>query len=336
MTVPVRVVERFQATVDTSADGVLSLTGTLVSYGSVNENGYLWVPGAAAESLQARRQTGRPLTMGYQHHPLAPLTVIGRWPADGLDESVHGVTGAGILSDVQAGRDAATLLRDGAIDGISVGFCADGCQYLGPGETGRWQTPYGPFEFTAGPDQWVLAIYQADITEASIVHSPADDNARVAALTQATLDRAARAMPGLASDDPEDLRYSMALLMGGRGSGAFAELSDLDHYALYCRLADRYRQHGLTPPGYQRNPDYKTVHFQHDERDVFADRYLRKTLATLIAGAQGLRGPLSPDTRDHVQQALQALTDLQARQDNQPSLAEELRQLAARVEAISF
>lgn len=322
-----------QAAVSQAADGsgLVTVQGTLVTYGGRNLNGYLIIPGAAQAALAAREQAGRPIVMGYQHHWATPLTVIGKWP-EWID-SRDGVQASGRISDVAAGRDAATLLSDGAIDGISIGFRpvedpdAETVQVLAPGQSGSWLTPYGKFEFTA--DDWTLCFSEIDIVEASIVHQPADESARVDKLLQSTLEQAAKAMPALLRPEQwDDVAYSMALLMGGRGAAAFADLPDVEHFAIYQRLATAYRQHEKTPPAYARQPEYSQILFQHDERHVFADRYLRKTAATLTATARGIQGPLSPETREVVDQARTALDAVV--QTN--GLAGELRALAHRLE----
>lgn len=333
--VPPRMVQPFrQARVDKREDGVLTVEGWLVTYGQVNGNGYLWLPGAGAEGLQRRQAAGRYLTMGYQHHWGSPLTVIGRWTQ--TEVSRDGIYGRGIVSDTQQGRDAATLLLDGAIDGISVGFREQdgGVRFLGPGDILEHDTPYGRFKYEA--DDWTLAFVDVEISEASIVHEPADSAALVERLTQSRGDllaKAGRAMPGLqARDSWEDVAYSMALLMGGRGVSSFQDLPLLEHAAIYQHLADAYSGLGKTPPAYQRAPEYKDVAFQHDEREVFADRYLRKGLATVVASAGGFEGQLSPETREEVDSAIDALQTL-TRREEAPTVADQLRDMTGQLDA---
>jgi hypothetical protein len=106
----------------------------------------------------------------------------------------------------------------------------------------------------------------------------------------------------------------MALLMGGRGAAAFQELPDLEHMQLYQRLAAGYAKYDKTPPAYSRTPNYQDVAFQHGEREIFGDRYLRKNLRTVTAGAQGIAGPLSDETREEAQRAINALEVLTRRE----------------------
>lgn len=314
-----------QAATSTDDAGVMTVEGMLVTYGELNGNGWLWVPGAARDSLKVRRDARRALTMGFQHDMFEALKVIGVWPEP--RDSADGVFAQGRISDVQLGRDAATLVRDGAITGISVGFRPTRYQFLEPGQRVDFDTPYGRFSYET--DEWCIAVVEADITEASLVHEPADGRARIDSFTQ-TLAKAGKAMPGLAqSAGWENVAYSMALLMGGRGAAAFADVDDLQHRSLYDQLAAGYARHGKTPPPYERQPTYSDVAFQHDERQLFADRYLRKGLAGVTAGAAGFQGPLSQEAREEALGAIAALEELCARRSGSDlvrELAQSLRQ----------
>lgn len=313
--------------------GLLTVSGDLLNYGVVNDNGWLWVPGAAYDSIQAKNDRN-PLVMGYQHAAFEPLTVIGRWLQ--MSETVEGITGAGRISDTSDGRDAATLVEDGAITGISVGFRATKVAYLEPGVRVSFDTRYGTFSYTV--DDWCMAIVQAEVDEASLVSTPADFDARIDGYAQSLLQKAGKAMPGLqAGASWEDTAYSMALLMGGRGAGAFEDLPELQRYGLYQRLAQGYLAQGKTPPPYEAAPDYRDVAFQHDEREVFTGRYLQKTLASARAGAAGFTGPLSDDLRTEVSGLIEALQSLTQRRPDSELLAElheSLRQTADTVKGM--
>lgn len=276
--------------------GLASVAGNLNSYGEV------FVPGAWVDTL-AQKNDRKPLPMGLYHRE-----AIGRWvehadTADGLDL-------AGPISDTTAGRDAATLARDGVITGLSVGFWPTVYQFADPGERCTFQTPYGErsYEF----DEYIVYIVRAELLEASLVIAPSDDEARFE--VRSALAQARRALPALAGEHDqrgaptwEDAAYSMALLMGGRGAAAFSELPDLEHRALFERVAAVYRQRGKTPPEYARHPTYRDVEFRHDEREVFHDRYLRKTIDQLCSGLSGVTGPLSERTREAADRAADAL-----------------------------
>jgi HK97 family phage prohead protease len=231
-----------QTAVTKSESGLLTVSGQLVNYGVINENGWLWVPGAAYDSIQAKSDRN-PLVMGYQHSPFDPLTVIGRWSQ--ASESVDGISGVGRISDTSDGRDAATLVEDGAITGISVGFRATKVAFLEPDVRISFDTRYGTFAYT--PDKWCMAIVEAEVDEASLVSTPADFDARIDGHAQALLQKAGKAMPGLQADAGwEDTAYSMALLMGGRGAGTFNDLPE--HSASGCTSVSQR----ATPPKARR------------------------------------------------------------------------------------
>jgi HK97 family phage prohead protease len=293
--------------------GGMSVEGFLVTYGEVNMNGWLWVPGAALEGLKERPSERKPLVMKSEHE-----MSIGRWMQ--AKDSEAGVFGSGAISDTTLGRDTATLLSDGAVTGISVGFRPEAVQFVTPGERVEFDTPYGKRAYTI--EEYAIAVIKASIREASIVGVPADDEARVTNV-QSVIAKAHRALPGLSSEPTrEDLAYSMALLMGGRGAAAFTDLPDFEHRALYEQLAHGYKKHGLTPPPYERAPVYSEVSFRHDERAVFHDRYLRKSLDVVIAGAAGIEGALSPETREQAEAARVALHGLLERRTDADVLAE--------------
>jgi hypothetical protein len=74
------------------------------------------MPGAFAESL-ARKGPGG-VRMLWQHDPAEP---VGRW--DALREDARGLHVRGRLNlEVARARELAALLRDGALDGLSIGF----------------------------------------------------------------------------------------------------------------------------------------------------------------------------------------------------------------------
>ena len=307
-----------QAAVTRSDSGVLTVSAQLLTYGIVNDNGWLWVPGAAYDSIQAK-SASNPLVMGYQHYLGEPLTVIGRWSE--ATESVEGIRGTGRISDTTQGRDAATLVEDGAITGTSIGFRPREVAYLEPGTRVAFDTRYGTFAYT--PEVWCMAIVTAEVDEASLVSQPADFDCRIDGFTQSLLTKATKALPGLTQDASwEDTAYSMALLMGGRGARAFEDLPEAQRFGLYQRLAAGYRTKGKTPPPYEAAPDYRDVAFQHDEREVFTGRYLQKTLASVRAGAAGFTGPLSDDLRTEAEGAIEALQSLTARRPDSEVLAE--------------
>jgi hypothetical protein len=74
------------------------------------------MPGAFASSLARRGATG--IRMLWQHDPSEP---IGRWI--GAEEDARGLRVRGKLSlAVERAREIHALMREGAIDGLSIGF----------------------------------------------------------------------------------------------------------------------------------------------------------------------------------------------------------------------
>ncbi len=81
-----------------------------------DEGGDIVLPGAFAASL--RRRGARGVRMLWQHDPARPLGV---WLA--LREDARGLFVHGRLAlNTRQGREAAELLRMGALDGLSIGF----------------------------------------------------------------------------------------------------------------------------------------------------------------------------------------------------------------------
>ena len=316
----------FQAAASEAEDGSTTVEGWGEVWGQLNDAGRVFVPGSFRQSIRGISPTS-PLPMGWNHQDL-----VGGWGSvkekpEGLFLSQGRIpnTGAGTIE-----QRAATHLRAGNLGTISIGFIAQDIRFAGPNERMTFETPFGPITYKV--KQSALYIVQADLREASLVLAGAQKKALVTMVQG--LEKASIALPVLQHlEDPEweDAAYSMALLLGGRGAAAFSDLPDGDRFELYRQVATAYEKLGRTPPPYDGEPVYAEVAFQHDEREVFADRYLRKNLATAVAGARGIRGSLSEETRQVAQEALEVLGPLtQAR-----SFAEELNELTAQIKSVS-
>ncbi|GGE21654.1 peptidase U35 [Primorskyibacter flagellatus] len=103
-----------------SFDAVVSVTDDLViegyasRFGDADQGGDTVQPGAYAASLAS----GRGVKMLWQHDVTQP---IGVW--DDLREDTHGLWVKGRLLDgVARAKEAAALIRAGAIDGLSIGY----------------------------------------------------------------------------------------------------------------------------------------------------------------------------------------------------------------------
>jgi HK97 family phage prohead protease len=85
-------------------------------FGVADGGGDTVAPGAFAASLR-RRGAGQ-VRMLYQHFAHAPIGVWERIAEDGRGLYVRGR----LTGDVEQARDVAALLRDGALNGLSIGF----------------------------------------------------------------------------------------------------------------------------------------------------------------------------------------------------------------------
>lgn len=106
--------------------------------------------GAYAKSLSNLATEGRAVKMLWQHDPTQP---IGIWEEVREDDRGLFVRGR-ILADVEKGREALSLVRAGAIDGLSIGYRtksarkgADGARILS--EIDLWEVSLVTFPMLA-------------------------------------------------------------------------------------------------------------------------------------------------------------------------------------------
>ncbi len=98
----------------TEADGVFEGYASLFGVADLGRD--VVMPGAFAESLRRRGAGG--IRMLWQHDPAEP---IGRWLA--VAEDARGLRVRGRLNlAVERAREIHALLREGAVDGLSIGF----------------------------------------------------------------------------------------------------------------------------------------------------------------------------------------------------------------------
>lgn len=86
-------------------------------FGNVDAYKERLLPGAFTATLADARASGRMPAMLWQHDPTQP---IGVWRA--MHEDAHGLYVEGELADTQLGREAYSLLKLGALSGLSIGF----------------------------------------------------------------------------------------------------------------------------------------------------------------------------------------------------------------------
>ena len=95
-----------------------AISGYASLFGAIDQGGDVVEAGAYAASLARLTQAGGRVKMLWQHDPTEP---IGVW--DEVREDARGLWVKGrILTEVARGREAATLIGAGAIDGLSIGY----------------------------------------------------------------------------------------------------------------------------------------------------------------------------------------------------------------------
>jgi len=150
------------------ASGVF--TGYAARFNSADLGRDLILPGAFAESIAQRGAGG--VRMLFQHDPAEP---IGVWLE--LREDTRGLFVRGrLISEIARAREVLSLMRAGAIDGLSIGFRT--------------------VEGRTHPKTGIRRLSKIDLWEISIVTFPMHPGARVAAFKRdqslaATIRRAA-------------------------------------------------------------------------------------------------------------------------------------------------
>lgn len=91
-----------------------TLEGYASTFGNLDLGDDIIHPGAFAKTLAER---GGKVRFLWQHDPSEPL---GK-PIE-LHEDARGLFFKAVISDTARGRDALALLRDGAIEGLSIGY----------------------------------------------------------------------------------------------------------------------------------------------------------------------------------------------------------------------
>lgn len=134
-----------------TADGTFS--GYASIFGQADLGGDLVEPGAFAGSLAARGASG--VKMLFQHDPAEP---IGVWEA--LAEDDTGLYARGrLMPEVARAREVLSLMRAGALDGLSIGF----------------RTVKGRTDAVTG----IRRLFEIDLWEISVVTFPMLPEARV-------------------------------------------------------------------------------------------------------------------------------------------------------------
>lgn len=103
---------------DVSLEEGCRIEGYASLFGRTDQGGDVVAPGAYKHSLERLNGAGRAVKLLWQHDPAQP---IGIW--DEVIEDSKGLFVKGrLLTDVARGREAASLIEAGAIDGLSIGY----------------------------------------------------------------------------------------------------------------------------------------------------------------------------------------------------------------------
>src|SRR3954447_20641228 len=153
MHAPLLPLSRVSLAPDGAGEGYASL------FGEIDQARDMVMPGAFAQTLKQRGL--RKIPMLFQHDPSEP---VGVWLE--LQEDFRGLRARGrLIPDVTRARELLSLLKAGAVDGLSIGY----------------RTVRGQID----PKTRVRKLYQVDLWEISIVTFPLLNGARVSAVKQA-------------------------------------------------------------------------------------------------------------------------------------------------------
>lgn len=148
-------------------EGSMRFSGYGAVFNNVDLGGDKVMPGAFAETLAQHKAAGTMPAMLLEHGAKAggPVLPVGVW--EGMSEDYHGLKVEGRLADTQLGREAYTLMKMGAMQGLSIGYRVT--------ELGR----------PAMQDSARRVIKAARLGEVSIVASPMNTAAKVLSVKSA-------------------------------------------------------------------------------------------------------------------------------------------------------
>ncbi len=137
--------------------------GVFTGYGNVfsvvDMVGDVVLPGAFAKSLESWKSKGQMPAMCSQHN--YDGNPIGVWLD--MSEDSHGLFVRGRISETANGKDTLTLIKDGALNGLSIGF----------------NLQKGGYEYGDHNGQRARLIKEVDLWEVSVVTFPANQDSRI-------------------------------------------------------------------------------------------------------------------------------------------------------------
>jgi HK97 family phage prohead protease len=167
-----------------SIDETGRIAGYASVFGVVDRQRDVMMPGAFLDHLQ------KPLSdikLLWQHQWQEPIGVITQCFEDANGLYVE----AQLLLDVARAKEAYSLLREGAINGLSIG--------------------YAPISYQIDPDTGVRKLKQVELFEISLVTIPANPHAVISVVKQATPDHLKAAHHDIS---PQELGALLAALDG--------------------------------------------------------------------------------------------------------------------------
>jgi HK97 family phage prohead protease len=94
------------------------IKGYASRFGEPDQSGDVVAPGAFGGALKRMEAAGRSVKFLWQHDPAKP---IGVWRQALENQTGLWVSGE-LITDLQLGREAAILIKAGAVDGLSIGY----------------------------------------------------------------------------------------------------------------------------------------------------------------------------------------------------------------------
>lgn len=200
----------------------LSENGCFAGYASVfnvpDSQQDIVLPGAFADTLSGRE--GRQIKLLWQHHMDEPIGVITQIYEDQKGLYVEGQ----LLLDVQRAREAYSLLKSGAIDGLSIGYTVK--------------------ESDIDPATGWRMLRDIALWEVSLVTIPANQQAGVVALKQMSLPQTIREFEHFLRDAGFSRKSAKAIAAGGfsvvqEDQGDADSVPTMDELVALDRILDR-------------------------------------------------------------------------------------------------
>lgn len=169
-------------------------------FGEIDSYRDIVMPGAFKKSLASYKEKNRLVPMLWQHRSAEPMGVY-----TSLKEDSHGLLVEGDINmDTQRGREGHSLMKQGALTGLSIG--------------------YNTVMFKDDEKKLIRELHELDLWEVSPVTFPAGDSARIQTVkswddltTLADCEEALQNMFGLSKSESERMIHRIKAASGARG-----------------------------------------------------------------------------------------------------------------------